>query len=181
MSSIRPSRAPKKPSVRPLRRSAPPARRTSRPPPSQTQTRSRPPRYRVLVVDDEADVRRLVTRILSPLYDTVEAADGLAALVEIERRPPDLVVCDVCLPMIDGLSAFERLQRSNALRRVPFVFITARDNPKDAARGIALGARYYIMKPFKMAELADKVARVLARTAAKAATGLEKPEKKAAS
>ncbi len=180
MSSIRPSRAPKKPSVRPLRRSAPPARRSSRPPPSQSQVRSRPPRHRVLVVDDDADVRRLVMRVLSSLYDMAEAADGLAALVEIERRPPDLVICDVCLPMIDGLSAFERLQRSPALRRVPFVFITARDNPKDAARGIALGARYYIMKPFKMAELADKVSRVLARTAAKAAAGSD-PARKVAS
>lgn len=175
MSSLRPSRAPKKPSVRPLRKSAPPARRSSRPPPSGT--RSRPPgRFRVLVVEDDAEMRRLLTRVLSSTYDTAEASDGLAALLEIEQKPPDLVICDVCLPMIDGISAFERLQRSASLRKVPFVFITARDNPKDTARGIALGARYYIMKPFKMSELVEKVGRVLART-----ERLDRNEKKAAS
>ena len=114
----------------------------------------------VLVVDDDASVRTLVGKALTATgYEVIEAADGLSASEVLGRadRPPDLIICDVMMPNFDGFS-FARLVKSRTeLRGIPFIFLTAKGQPGDVARGIGLGARHYVQKPFSVKDLLDKV------------------------
>jgi DNA-binding response OmpR family regulator len=121
---------------------------------------AQPSRKLVLVVDDDPSVRELVVRALRGKgYDAIEAKDGITAaeLLGSMTRLPDLLICDVMMPTIDGFS-LARLVKTNAhLRSVPIIFLTARADADDVVRGITLGARHYVQKPFSVKDLLDKV------------------------
>ncbi len=119
-------------------------------------------RPKVLVIDDDTAVRGLVARLLSQSYDVSEAVDGADALDKIvggER--PDLIVCDVMMPQMDGLTFSKELKRDPALARIPIVMLTAKTRPSDMVEGINAGARAYVTKPFKSEELLGKVRKAL--------------------
>jgi two-component system response regulator MprA len=107
----------------------------------------------VLVVDDDAPVRRMLERTLGAEVRSV--ADGPQALVEIERRVPDLVILDVAMPGMDGLSVCRRL-RAKGLA-TPILLLTARDAIADRVAGLDAGADDYLVKPFAASELAARV------------------------
>jgi DNA-binding response OmpR family regulator len=122
----------------------------------------------VLVVDDEPMVREVVARYLE--LDGVkvhEAADGAAALEWLATHRPDLVVLDIMLPGVDGLSIMRQLR---AAGDVPVILLTARAEEVDRVLGLELGADDYVVKPFSPRELAARVRSVLRRANAKAAT-----------
>ena len=122
----------------------------------------------VLVVDDEPMVREVVARYLE--LDGVrvhEAADGAAALDWLETHSPDLVVLDIMLPGVDGLSIMRQLR---ATGEIPVILLTARAEEVDRVLGLELGADDYVVKPFSPRELAARVRSVLRRANAKAAT-----------
>ena len=115
---------------------------------------------RVLVVDDDPPLRRMLARTLSAEgYDVTVAADGGAALVAAERSAPDVIVLDVAMPAIDGLSVCRRL-RSKGLP-TPILMLTARDAVADRVAGLEAGADDYLVKPFAIEEL---IARLRALT-----------------
>jgi two-component system response regulator MprA len=115
---------------------------------------------RVLVVDDDAPVRRMLQRSLAAEgFDVEVAADGGAALVAAERSAPDLVILDVTMPGLDGLAVCRRL-RAKGLRG-SILMLTARDAVADRVTGLEAGADDYLVKPFAMEEL---VARMRALT-----------------
>jgi DNA-binding response OmpR family regulator len=121
---------------------------------------AQPPRKLVLVVDDEQSVRELVVRALqSKGYETLEAKDGLTAaeLLGKATRTPDLLICDVMMPTIDGFSLARLVKTTANLRSVPIIFLTAKAEAEDVVRGITLGARHYVQKPFSVKDLLDKV------------------------
>ncbi len=121
----------------------------------------------VLVVDDEPMVREVVARYLE--LDGVrvhEAADGQAALDWLATHSPDLVVLDIMLPGVDGLSIMRRLR---AAGDIPVILLTARAEEVDRVLGLELGADDYVVKPFSPRELAARVRSVLRRANAKAA------------
>jgi DNA-binding response OmpR family regulator len=123
-----------------------------------------PARKLVLVVDDDASVRALVVKALEAKgYDTIQAPDGLAAAEMLGQtaRSPDLLICDVMMPTIDGFSLARMVKTSAALRTVPIIFLTARAAPNDVVQGIKLGARHYIQKPFSVKDLLDKVEKTI--------------------
>jgi CRP/FNR family cyclic AMP-dependent transcriptional regulator len=116
----------------------------------------------VLVVDDDAAVRTLVTKALQAKgYDVQEAADGLIAseLLGSMKRSPDLLICDVMMPTIDGFSLARLVKAHKELRTMPIIFLTAKTQPADLKLGISLGARHYVQKPFSIVDLLDKVAK----------------------
>jgi CRP/FNR family transcriptional regulator, cyclic AMP receptor protein len=118
------------------------------------------PRKVVFVVEDDASVRALVVKALSSKgYDVIEAADGLKASEALGRmkRLPDLMICDVMMPTIDGFTLARMVKSHDELKGMPIIFLTAKNQPRDQATGISLGARHYIQKPFGLAELLDKV------------------------
>ena len=110
---------------------------------------------RVLVADDDADIRDLVNELLTRSgYDVVEASDGAEALRQFVSQRPDLVVLDVSMPGLDG---WEVLGRIRELSDVPVVMLTARVTEPDKVRGLRSGADDYITKPFGSEELLARV------------------------
>jgi two-component system response regulator MprA len=116
----------------------------------------------VLVVDDDAPVRRMLLRTLSAEgYDVREAADGGAALVEVEHTAPDLVVLDVAMPGLDGLAVCRRVREKGLA--LPILLLTARDAVADRVAGLDAGADDYLVKPFAADELLARVRALLRR------------------
>jgi len=116
----------------------------------------------VLVVDDEPSITDLVALALRYEGFTVERADtGRAALAAVPRFKPDLIVLDVMLPDVSGLDVLRRLSAEG--RRVPVIFLTARDATEDKVHGLTVGGDDYVTKPFSIEELVARVRAVLRR------------------
>jgi two-component system response regulator MprA len=117
-------------------------------------------RERVLVVDDDPPLQRMLARSLSAEgFAVTVAADGAAALLAAERAAPDVIVLDLGLPALDGLSVCRRL-RAKGLP-TPILMLTARDAVSDRVAGLEAGADDYLVKPFAIQEL---IARLRALT-----------------
>src|SRR5580765_6925552 len=116
----------------------------------------------VLVVDDDAAIRRMLERTLAAEgYDVAGVSGGAAALVAVERSAPDLLVLDVRLPDLDGLAVCRRL-RGKGLG-LPVLMLTARDAVSDRVAGLDSGADDYLVKPFAAEELVARVRALLRR------------------
>ena len=121
-----------------------------------------PGKKTILVVDDDRAIRDLVSKALSTRYNVVVAEDGIAASEILGRQPlPDLMVCDVMMPKIDGFSLAKLVRSTPALAKLPIVFMTAKTAPAAVVEGIRLGAKHYIQKPFAIKDLLDKVDKLL--------------------
>jgi two-component system, OmpR family, alkaline phosphatase synthesis response regulator PhoP len=117
----------------------------------------------VLVIDDEAPIRLLCrVNLEAEGMEVVEASDGPSGLEAAEREQPDVVLLDVMMPGLDGWSVAERLLENEKTAGIPIVFLTARADLRDRARGIDLGGLDYITKPFNPVELASLVSGVVA-------------------
>jgi len=117
---------------------------------------------KILVVDDEVTIREVIRRYLErDGFEVMEAADGDAALDVVEEMEPDLVVLDLMLPGLDGLSLTRRLREYSA---VPVIMLTAKGAVEDRIQGLELGADDYVVKPFDPKELASRVRAVLRRS-----------------
>jgi len=114
-------------------------------------------RARVLVVDDNADMRRYISRLLAAHYDVVTAGDGEAALDLVRADPPDLVVTDVMMPRLDGLELLRRLRADPATVGIPVVILSARAGEEGVVEGLEAGADDYLVKPFSARELVARV------------------------
>jgi two-component system, OmpR family, response regulator len=118
---------------------------------------------RVLVVDDEDSLAELLTMALRYAGFEVEtAATGPEALAMAEEFHPELIVLDVMLPELDGFGVAERLADQG--RRVPIIFLTARDTTEDKIRGLTIGGDDYMTKPFSVEELIARIKTVLRRS-----------------
>lgn len=128
------------------------------------------PPARLLVVDDEPMVREVVTRYLEQDGHTVTVVpDGAAALQAVSGAEFDLVVLDLMLPHVDGLSVLAELRRERA---TPVIVLTARGEEEDRIRGLQLGADDYVVKPFSPRELVARVTSVLRRVGTPAHHGV---------
>ena len=133
----------------------------------------------VLIVDDEKRIREVVEYALQKDgFRVSSAADGLLALSAIERDPPDLVVLDVMLPGLDGLSVCRKIR---AQRATPILFLSARADEVDRIVGLELGGDDYLVKPFSPRELVARVRAVLRRFEAGSGSAEAAPETRAIS
>ncbi len=116
-----------------------------------------------MVVEDDPSIREMLTRSLGLEYSVYEASDGQIAFEMLGRMKPlpELLILDVMMPRMDGLTLASKLKAETPLRTVPIIFLTGRDSPKDVVQGINMGARHYLTKPFKIQELMAKVAKTL--------------------
>ncbi|MFE3073743.1 response regulator transcription factor [Streptomyces sp. NPDC059247] len=125
---------------------------------------------RILVVDDEPAVREALRRSLAfEGYGTRDAVDGLDALAQMESYAPDLVVLDVQMPRMDGLTAARRIRASGST--VPILMLTARDTVGDRVTGLDAGADDYLVKPFELDELFARIRALLRRSSYAASAG----------
>jgi DNA-binding response OmpR family regulator len=119
---------------------------------------------KVLVVDDEAPIRLLCrVNLEAENMEVLEAADGESGLETARTERPDVILLDVMMPGIDGWQVAERLVEDETTKRIPLVFLTARAELRDRARGLELGGVDYITKPFNPVELASIVETLLER------------------
>ncbi|NNN20543.1 MAG: response regulator transcription factor [Acidimicrobiales bacterium] len=118
---------------------------------------------KILVVDDEPGLADLIATALKYAgFDTRVANNGYGALAEVEKERPDLVILDVMLPDVDG---FELTRRWGAGgKRIPVLFLTARDSTEDKVRGLTVGGDDYVTKPFSLEEVIARVGAVLRRS-----------------
>ncbi|MCH8337735.1 MAG: response regulator transcription factor [Chloroflexi bacterium] len=124
----------------------------------------------ILIVEDEDNIREVVGRYLKREgFSVREAADGYAALDAIEERQPDLIVMDLMLPGIDGLTLTRQVQQKSA---IPIIILTARGDTSDRIRGLDWGADDYLPKPFSPRELVSRIHAVLRRVGETSATEL---------
>ena len=118
---------------------------------------ARPGRSRVLIADDNADMRLYLTRLLAERFEVQAVANGRAALEAIGQRPPDLVLCDVMMPELDGFGLLRELRAQAATRTLPFILLSARAGEESRVEGLNAGADDYLVKPFSARELIARV------------------------
>ena len=117
--------------------------------------------HKILVVDDDAHIRQVLTFALGKAgMETAEAGDGEAALEQVEREKPDLVVLDINMPRMDGLEVCRRLRSAGDL---PILFLSSRDDEIDRVVGLELGGDDYVVKPFSPREVVARVNAILKR------------------
>jgi DNA-binding response OmpR family regulator len=116
----------------------------------------------VLIVDDDADVRNLVRAGLESRGVTVlEAENGAAGYTIAVQKKPDLVLLDILMPVMDGLTTCQRLRQKSTM---PILFLSSRDEERDIIEGLGLGADGYLTKPFRVGELVANVEAALRRS-----------------
>lgn len=120
---------------------------------------------RVLIVEDDEPTRRLLAITLRRSYDVAVAGDGVEGLEIATTAPfPDLIVTDVMMPRLDGVTMVREIKKRDASRKVPVIFLTAKGGAADVAAGISAGARHYLVKPVKLGALEDMVKSILKRS-----------------
>ncbi|MFE4976343.1 response regulator transcription factor [Kitasatospora sp. NPDC056651] len=130
----------------------------------RTTAEAGPPSARLLVVDDEPALRdALESSLAFEGYEVATATDGYEALESVERDRPDLVLLDIMMPRMDGLTAVRRMRSRGDT--VPVLMLTARDAVGDRVTGLDVGADDYLAKPFELDELLARVRALLRRNA----------------
>lgn len=116
----------------------------------------------LLVIEDEVPLRANLVRILSAEgYRVIAAADGDEGIRRVREGRPDLVICDILMPLVDGFGVLASLRSQPETAAIPFIFLTASADKEDLARGLRSGANEYVTKPFKIADLLAAVRRRL--------------------
>jgi PAS domain S-box-containing protein len=111
----------------------------------------------ILLVDDNADMRDYLTRILSEHVEVEAVADGAAALAAVQERVPDLVLSDVMMPLLDGFELLKALRTDARTKEVPIILLSARAGEEFVIEGLQAGADDYLIKPFSAQELVTRV------------------------
>lgn len=117
----------------------------------------------ILIVEDDATLRELLSYRLESHCAVVTAVDGVDALNKISDRRPDLIISDVMMPRMDGFTLLEELQTQPDTRAIPFIFLTARTDEDAHMTGMRLGVDDFITKPFDMKQLVSRAKRLLER------------------
>jgi DNA-binding response OmpR family regulator len=119
---------------------------------------------KVLVIDDEAPIRLLCrVNLEAEQMDVLEAADGPTGLEQAREHRPDVILLDVMMPGLDGWRVAEQLLDDERTNEIPIIFLTARAEFRDRARGLDIGGVDYVTKPFNPLDLAPLVRQLLDR------------------
>jgi DNA-binding NarL/FixJ family response regulator len=120
---------------------------------------------KILVIEDEPEMRRNITALLRYYdYEPIAAENGRKGVELARREKPDLILCDVMLPELDGHGVLQALQNDSAVARTPFIFLTARGEKEDVRSGMNLGADDYLTKPVANADLVRAIEARLKRS-----------------
>ncbi len=107
-------------------------------------------RYKVLLVDDEDEIRQYLHNELAGIYKISEAVNGKEALEKILKEKPDLVISDVMMPEMDGIALCKKLKSNVNINHIPVVLLTAKATDEDKTEGFSIGADAYVSKPFNI-------------------------------
>lgn len=108
---------------------------------------------KILIIDDELKLRETICELLSFVgYDVIQAQDGKEGLEKVNQFKPDIVICDIRMPILDGYGFMKKHQVSEN-SNIPVIFLSAKVDEIDKEKGLALGVKEYINKPFAFKEL----------------------------
>ena len=117
---------------------------------------------RVLVVEDDVQTQTLLRKQLTAKgFEVSIATNGLDGLMQLETALPDVIVCDMAMPELDGLGFVKAIKQKSETKAIPVIFLTASNDARHMVDGINVGARFYLTKPFEVNELVWKINRVL--------------------
>src|SRR6186997_501115 len=117
---------------------------------------------RLLLIEDNDDIRSNTAEILElSNYKVIVAENGKIGIEKALEHLPDLIICDIMMPVLDGYGVLHAIHKNDSIRNVPFIFLSAKSEKNDFRRGMELGADDYITKPFNGTELLDAVDRRL--------------------
>ena len=112
----------------------------------------------VLIIDDAVHIRRLVARMLEQAgFVTLQAADGLAGLTLLKEQSPDIVTCDISMPLMDGYQFLEAAKESPDTQNIPIIVVTAVGQEEEVCKATAMGADAYLTKPFSSSNLIETI------------------------
>jgi DNA-binding response OmpR family regulator len=114
-------------------------------------------RWRILIVDDEEDIRTIIKGTLGARYEIVEAHDGVDALATLEIAEPDFIILDVMMPLMDGFQTCDAIRRHPRYSTVNVLFLSALNSKEDIKKGYGAGANLYLTKPFDPPRLLKNV------------------------
>ena len=113
---------------------------------------------KILVIEDEPEMRRnLLTILRLEKFQPIGAEDGRAGLAAVQRDKPDLILCDVMMPELDGHGVLDALRKDEDTASIPFIFLTARGEKEDLRTGMNLGADDYLTKPVARLDLLEAI------------------------
>ena len=112
-------------------------------------------KHKILVVDDELSIRLLLENFLSPYYEIVSRNDGYEALEWLEGNLPDLIICDIQMPNMDGYQFITSVRQRGFTRHTPIVMLSSTESSKERVKCYTLGAQDYLTKPFNPEELEE--------------------------
>jgi len=121
-------------------------------------------KQRILTIDDEPDILDVLSLTLSEYYDVIQAANGQEGLKAVVAHPPDLIICDYKMPVMDGLTFCRTIKKDILLQHIPVIMLTGKGDIKDKVDGIGAGADDYLVKPFEPQELLARIQMILRRT-----------------
>lgn len=117
---------------------------------------------KILVIEDEATVRENILELLDAEgFDAIAAENGRIGLARAQQHLPDLILCDIRMPELDGYGVLTALRSESKTAKIPFIFLSAKAAKTDLTVGMDLGANAYIIKPFTLMELLDTMEQVL--------------------
>ncbi|KAA3437138.1 response regulator [Rufibacter hautae] len=113
---------------------------------------------KILLIEDNHEIRENIAEILSLAnYEVLEAEHGKSGVEVAKNEKPDLIICDIMMPQLDGYGVLHMLSKNPATSGIPFIFLTAKSEKEDFRKGMNLGADDYLIKPFDDLELLDAV------------------------
>ena len=120
-------------------------------------------RNHILIAEDENHLAKLaIFKLEKEGFRVTWAHDGREAIDLLEREIPDIILLDVMMPRLDGYQTIEEIKKNEKFNRIPVVFLSAKGQQIDIAKGLAMGATDYIVKPFKPSDLVNRVRKILA-------------------
>ena len=112
----------------------------------------------ILVIEDNEDIRETISEILEVTgYQVLTARNGKVGIEKIKQELPDLIICDVLMPELDGYGVLNFLNEKIETAKIPFIFLTAKADQRDVRKGMGLGADDYLIKPFTKVDLIDAI------------------------
>jgi CheY-like chemotaxis protein len=112
---------------------------------------------KILVIDDESSIRLLLENFLSEKYVVITKSNGTEALEWMEQDIPDLIICDIQMPIMDGYKLLEMLRQRGYTKHTPVIMLSSHETSKERIKCYRLGAQDYLTKPFNPEELAEMV------------------------
>lgn len=122
-----------------------------------------PDKKTILVVDDMSQIRNILSFSLRKEgYDVQVASNGREALKHVfGKTPPDLIILDIMMPNMNGYEVIQKIRASETLKEIPIIFLTAKAQKKDVQDGLEVGCDDYVVKPFKMGDLRERISALL--------------------